>query len=587
MKKILILPYHVSNKLEDSEYLSEGILEELIYLISSVFGLSTTSRSTSLYLKNNPIPHSEIKLRFDVDYVLEGSIKYKDEELFLLSQLYDASNETLILSFKNEITLEKWTQPLDVLVRKISEKILGSNIAVKKLNDDTSKAREYYQQGLYHWNRFTHDEMLLGISFLKKASRENQSFALPFAALADCYSIIGLMGYDNPKEAFKQAKSAVEKALKLNDKRSESYVSAAFVNIFNDRNFNKAKANLDQALKLNKNSIKAHHVYAMYFIHISDIHNARKHSLLTIKLDPLALPHYAMMTRISLYQRKFKNALDYANLGLNINSEALPLIELRGITTLLSGNTESAIEDFKHCIQNDNQNPYYYAILAYAYSKIGFYEESRALESKVNLLPIKKETGFFDYALAIIKLGQTDIKGFLYYIEKSASCGIGFILGELLNNPMFSEVKKNPRIQALLMKFNHLMTENSFKKVKIPSTAIHLTSHTKEIIILDPQDISFIESHDNYCTVYWQDSGILTKKMLRVTLKNIEEQLRSFKYIVRCHKSFMINLNEDMHITGNAKGAFFESSYFPIRIPISRAKREHIAALFDTQKGIF
>jgi hypothetical protein len=35
MKKILILPYNISSELEDLEFLSEGILEELIYLLSS------------------------------------------------------------------------------------------------------------------------------------------------------------------------------------------------------------------------------------------------------------------------------------------------------------------------------------------------------------------------------------------------------------------------------------------------------------------------------------------------------------------------------------------------------------------------
>ena len=36
MKKILILPFHLSQKFENSEYLPEGILEELIYELSSV-----------------------------------------------------------------------------------------------------------------------------------------------------------------------------------------------------------------------------------------------------------------------------------------------------------------------------------------------------------------------------------------------------------------------------------------------------------------------------------------------------------------------------------------------------------------------
>ncbi|MEH6535961.1 MAG: LytTR family transcriptional regulator DNA-binding domain-containing protein [Psychroserpens sp.] len=580
MKKILVLPYHVNKAFKDAEYLSEGILEELIFLISSVSGLSTTSRSTSLYLNDNPAPHNDIKMRFAVDYVLEGSITIKEGQPLLISQLYDASNETLVLISKNEFHLEKWTHALDLLAQDISEAILGANTIFKTLDEDQSQAREYYQQGLYHWNRFTHEEMQLGISFFKKANRENPNFARAYAALADCYGIIGAMGYDNPKNAFKHAKIAVGKALKLNNKRSESYVSAAFINIFHEHDFEKAKANLDQALRLNKNSVKAHHFSAMYYIHISDIQSAEKHSLHSIKLDALALPQYAMITRICIYQRRFKDALDYIDMGLNIYPDAIPLIELRGSTNLLSGNLESAIEDFKVCINADNQDPKYYANLGYAYAKIGFFEESRAIENKIYALEINKDTGFFDYALAIIKLGQSDIKGFLKHIEKSAAYGIGFIFGELLNNPMFSEIKKNPRVQDLLIKFNHLGSK-VLTKVKRPSSMITIVSHTNESLALDPQDISFIEANDNYCTVYWQNTGVLSKQMLRTTLKNIELQLQSYPDIVRCHKSYIINLNEDMQISGNVREAYFESTYLPIRIPISRSKKGSIETRFE------
>ncbi len=244
MKRILVLPYHVNKGFKESDYLSEGILEELIFLFSNVTGLSTTSRSTSLYLKSNPVPHNEIKTRFDVDYVLEGSITFKEDKPIIISQLYNASNEVLLLSSKIDFEIEKWTIPLDKLVHEITKIILGVNFVVENLKEDQSKAREYYQQGLYHWNRFTYKEMKLGISFFKKANKENLNFARAYAALADCYGIIGAMGYDKPKEAFKLAKKAVEKALQLNNERSESYVSAAFINIFHEQNFVKAKLNL-------------------------------------------------------------------------------------------------------------------------------------------------------------------------------------------------------------------------------------------------------------------------------------------------------------------------------------------------------
>ena len=87
----------------------------------------------------------------------------------------------------------------------------------------------------------------------------------------------------------------------------------------------------------------------------------------------------------------------------------------------------------------------YLAYLGYAYSKIGFYAEARSIETRINALDIKKDTGVYDYALAILKLGQNNIKEFFIHLEKAVAFGVGFLPGELLNNPIFNDIKKHPK----------------------------------------------------------------------------------------------------------------------------------------------
>ena len=86
LKKILILPYHLDNKIKDLDYLSEGILEELISMISYNPKVKTTSRTTSLYLKNNPLPLNEIKERYNLDVVVEGNIEEKEGSYFIMKK---------------------------------------------------------------------------------------------------------------------------------------------------------------------------------------------------------------------------------------------------------------------------------------------------------------------------------------------------------------------------------------------------------------------------------------------------------------------------------------------------------------------
>ena len=581
MNKVLILPYHVDNELKDIDYLSEGIFEELIYSFSTISNLNTTPRSTSLYLKKNPIPLSEIRERFNVGFLIEGNVKYKEGAYEISTRLFNTSDEELILNTQANFQLDNWTQPLNKLVNDISLKIQGNPLYIKQ-NKDISQSREYYLRGLYHWHRYSHDEMLLAIGFFRKSIKENESFALPYAAIADCYSIIGTMGFEPPISAFKLAKEFVNKALILNNKRSESYVSAAFIDMFYERDFPQAKANLNQAISLSNDNLKAHHALAMYYIHKADFENAEKHSTITIKLDPLALPHYTMMVRIQIYQKNFQTAMDYINAALNIEDQSLPLIELRGYINMFLGSTESAIEDFTNCKEKNDRNPLYLANLSYAYSRANFYQESREVEQQLRLLDNRKDTGIVDYALAIIKLGQGDLKAFFSHTNKAIDFNLGLYPGELMSNPIYDEIREDTRFQNILMQCNLYDESLKYKKSRKPSTVITILSNTSETLSIDPQDLFYIEASDNYCTVYWREGGSLKNKMLRLTLKRMQEQVSAFGNMTKCHKSFMINLDQELSITGNARRHFFESPHLPVRIPISRSK----ASAFKKQLAV-
>lgn len=53
-------------------------------------------------------------------------------------------------------------------------------------------------------------------------------------------------------------------------------------------------------------------------------------------------------------------------------------------------------------------------------------------------------------------------------------------------------------------------------------------------------DILFLESTDNYISVFYLLNGKIQRKLLRNTLKNMEEELK-MQSVIRCHRSFMIN----------------------------------------------
>jgi hypothetical protein len=87
---------------------------------------------------------------------------------------------------------------------------------------------------------------------------------------------------------------------------------------------------------------------------------------------------------------------------------------------------------------------------------------------------------------------------------------------------------------------------------------------------LKREDLLYLEAADNYVLIHYLDGDKQLKYMIRTTLKRIEHELPS-KNLVRCHRSFMINIDHVRTIRKEKEGLIikFES---PVNttVPISK-----------------
>ena len=577
MKKILVLPFLIHPRSDDSDYLCDGILEELIDLISSSRKMRASSRSISLYLQNNPSPGKDLAREFGIDLIIEGSIKRRGAEDIITMRLIGATTEDVLKVAKTAIDLQQWTKALPALLDELFE---GQSPASElTVGSGDSKVRELYLKGIYHWNRYTHEEMKLAIHFFKKALQVDATYAPAYAGLANSYAVMAVMGYETIGPSFEKSKEYVTQALKYNDKHSDSYVCAAMINLFHELDFPRAKINLDNALRLNRHNVKAHHFMAFYGAFSDQLELGERHARIALEEDPLSTPHHLNRIRFVVYRRNFAKALEYLDLAYVVDPESVPLMEFRAMVNMLSGNLESAIEEFKHIITLAPHEPLNYAYLAYSYSLANFHHDSREVEDALAKARPQMNVAWYHFSSAIIKLGRKDYAAFFRLMHLTLDEGMRGFAGDLLHNPVYSEIRKDKRYSTLLERFG-LNPGNYRSRKKIqPASILTISSNTKEELTLDPQDIAFVQGEGNYCTIYWHQDGVLQHQILRVTLKQLETQLEGFTSIVRCHKSYMVNLNEDLHLAGNARAYFIDSPFFPVRIPISRGKKELVERL--------
>jgi hypothetical protein len=83
------------------------------------------------------------------------------------------------------------------------------------------------------------------------------------------------------------------------------------------------------------------------------------------------------------------------------------------------------------------------------------------------------------------------------------------------------------------------------------------------------KDILMLESTDNYVSVYYVLENKVQRKLIRNTLKNLENLLDESS-IIRSHRSFMVNLENIEFVQQNGKKLIVKVKLMDKRIPVSQ-----------------
>lgn len=84
---------------------------------------------------------------------------------------------------------------------------------------------------------------------------------------------------------------------------------------------------------------------------------------------------------------------------------------------------------------------------------------------------------------------------------------------------------------------------------------------------IDPLTLLYIESDKNYCKIT-TDEGT---SVVRSTLTTLENQLKECGFVIRCHRAFLINLNNVEGIEGSASNGYrLKLKNHDTEIPVSR-----------------
>jgi hypothetical protein len=102
---------------------------------------------------------------------------------------------------------------------------------------------------------------------------------------------------------------------------------------------------------------------------------------------------------------------------------------------------------------------------------------------------------------------------------------------------------------------------------------------------LDLCEVFLIESMGNYIKIYENRNDIRNTLIVRLTMKRLEELIQEKKFMMRVHRSYIVNTNHIQHVQRSSFGDLsINFEYRNLVIPVSRSKKKDITNILKSRR---
>ncbi len=451
IESIAVLPFENRSGNPDTDYLSDGLAESLIFRLSQLPGLKV-SPTTSVMRYKGDSDVAKIAKDLGVDAIMTGRVLQRGDNLNITVELVDVRNNkslwgeqyerkmSELLATQREIATE--------IAQKLRLKLSREEKGLTKHYTDNNEAYQLYLKGSHHFAKRTRDDVQRGIEYFRQAVRLDPNFALAYATIADYYNQMPTYPYLSSKEAFPQAKVAAQRALEIDPSVPEAHTALANYFAVYDWNWLEAEREFKRAIELDPNNSAAHFRYGqLYLAPLGRYDEAIREFKRALELEPLSLNTSANLAQVYVFAGQNDRALEQARKTYDLEPNYPVARHHLGLAYIANGMYAEAIALSEKVLQTDPTNQLMLRVAGYAYAKSGRRQEAEEVTKRFK--DIAKTQYAMSYFVANIYAALGDKEKAFAELEK-AFAERDFSLHRLKVDPLMNPLRDDPRFQDLL-----------------------------------------------------------------------------------------------------------------------------------------
>jgi TolB-like protein len=255
---IAVLPFVNMSDDPGNEYLSDGLSEELLNLLTRVPQLRVAARTSAFSFKGRQVRMTQVADELNVVYVLEGSVRQSGDRLRITAQLIDATEDVHLFSETYDRELDDIFAIQDAIAAAVVDALKVTLLGEGPTTKETS-AESYalYLQGRHFADLNTQDGYETAAQLLNQAVSADPDYAPAWNVLGEVHSRLTNFVPLTIDEGNARARAAVEKALVLDPDLAAAYATLAWIAIYYERDFRAAADHLQRALALDPHDVRS------------------------------------------------------------------------------------------------------------------------------------------------------------------------------------------------------------------------------------------------------------------------------------------------------------------------------------------
>lgn len=453
INSIAVLPFQNRSGDPNTEYLSDGLAESLIYRLSKLPNLQVSPTSSVIRYKGKDTDVPTVASELQVEAVMTGKLVQIGDNLTISVELIDARNNKLLWGEQYNRKISDLLATQREIASEIASKLqlkLARDVenALTKRYTDSNDAYQLYLKGRFHFAKRNKPDVERSVEYFKQATALDPNFALAYSALADSYNGMTAYPYMAPKQAVPMAKAAANRALEIDPTLAEAHTALANSLACFDWNWNEAEREFRRAVELNPNDAGTHWRYGMFYLMpVGRLDEAIAEGKRSLELEPLDLNHGANLSGLYFYAGRYDEALEQARQVHGLDANFIVGRWALSQAYIQKGMYAEAIELNERALQTEPNNPVFLRFAGIAYAKAGRRQEAEKIIDRFR--EIAKTQYVMSYHLALIYSALGDKEKAIAELE-TAFNEHDYLLPRIQVEPFLDPLRNESRFQELV-----------------------------------------------------------------------------------------------------------------------------------------